>query len=41
MKYYNDGVSMLEDRGLRLLREAAEVGDHTTKLKLADYLSKL
>jgi len=35
------GIDKDEDRGLRLLREAAEVGDHTTKLKLADYLSKL
>ena len=35
------GIEKDEDRGLRLLREAAEVGDHATKLKLADYLSKL
>ena len=35
------GIDKDEDRGLRLLREAAEVGDHATKLKLADYLSKL
>ena len=35
------GTDKDEDRGIKLLREAAEVGDHATKLKLADYLSKL
>ena len=35
------GIDKDEARGLRLLREAAEEGDHETKIKLADYLSKL
>ena len=35
------GIDKDEARGLRLLREAADEGDHETKIKLADYLSKL
>jgi len=35
------GIDKDEVRGLRLLREAADEGGHETKIKLADYLSKL
>ena len=35
------GIDQDKSRGLRLLREAADEGDHDTKIDLADYLSYL